>query len=301
MPPAERAALFTVAEGISGQIVDNQVAALRARSIPSLAADFASVSESVTTLAPGLSGAAVDVTNLYGLNADDLKSTQDDVQFFCGLPGAQLLVTVTIPSLPPGHYALAVVHATGSTAPQQFALILQNIGTAAQPAWMLAGYFARPLRLAGHDSVWFWQQARALKTKGDTWSAFFDYQAAAYLARPTDLFTSPNLEKLSRETAAVEPPGLPGAHPMLLSSGTESWPITGLRVDDGLGALDLRVDARVDSVSDPVAARKTALAIMSTLLAQHPGMRTAFHGLWVYETTASGQSFAVEQPCAAIP
>jgi hypothetical protein len=88
---------------------------------------------------------------------------------------------------------------------------------------------------------------------------------------------------------------------MILSGGAQSFAVTGLRIDDGLGALDLRVDTRVTDVADPVAARKNALAVMAALLAAHPGMRTAFHGLWVYETTSAGQSFAIEQPMSELP
>jgi hypothetical protein len=300
MPPTQRASLFQAAGQVGRQILDGQNAALKANSIPSLAASFNDVEQTVSSVAPQLQGATLDITNLYDLDASDLKSTEDDVQFFCGVSGSQLLVTVTLGSLPSGHYALAVLHTSEVKQPAQFSLILQNLGTATSPRWMLAGVDERPLNLADHDSVWFWTQARALKTKNDPWSSFFYYQAANYLARPSDLYTSPNLEKLSREMAAVEPNNLPGNRPMLLVNGAQSFQVTGLRLDDGLGALDLRVDVRAMSVADPVAARKDALAVMAALLAAHPGMRTAFHGFWVYETTAAGQSVAIEQPMSAL-
>jgi hypothetical protein len=301
MPPMQRASLFNAAHQVGEQILDGQDAALKANSIAPLAASFNDVEQTVTSVSPQLQGAALDITNLYDLDASDLKSTEDDVQFFCGVSGSQLLVTVTLGSLPPGHYALAVLRTSEVKQPAQFSLILQNLGNATAPRWLLAGVDERPLSLADHDSVWFWTQARALKTKSDLWSSFFYYQAANYLARPSDLYTSPNLEKLSREMAAVEPNNLPGNRPMLLANGAQSFQVTGLRIDDGLGALDLRVDVRAMSVADPVAARKDALSVMAALLAAHPGMRIAFHGLWVYETTAAGQSVAIEQPMSALP
>jgi hypothetical protein len=301
MSPSARAALFLAADRVGQQILHGQDAALKAGAIPSLAATFQDVDQTLAAVAPQLADAHLDITNLYDLDAGDLKSTENDVQFFCGVSGSQLLVTVTLGSLPPGHYALAVAHATDVKAPAQFSLVLQNTGTEASPHWLLAGLDERPSELAGRDSVWFWSQARALKTKGDDWSSFFYYQAANYLARPSDLYTSPNLEKLSREAAAVEPKNLPGGRPMLLADGAQSFQVTGLRIDDGLGALDLRVEVRAAGVADPVAARKDALAVMAALLAAHPGMRTAFHGIWVYETTPAGQSFAIEQPMSALP
>ncbi len=304
----QRASLFNAAHQLGGDVLRGDAAALKASTIPSVAGSFDGIAETVTTLGPSLTGATLTVPNLYALDAGDIQGTEDDVQFFCSVPGSPLLVTVTLGQLPKGQFALAVLHATGIKAPQQFALILQNTAAGAQntattgePHWELAGLSTRPLTMDGHDSAWFWQQARELKGKGENWSAFLYDQAATFLARPADLYTSNNLQKLSRETAAVEPEGLPGNKPMLLPVEGQTFSITGLRADATLGALDLRVDTRALSVADPVAARKDALALMAALLKQHPELRSNFHGLWVYESTSGGQTFAVEQPISALP
>ncbi len=297
----QRAALFEAGRQLGGDVLRGDTAALKAATVPSVAANFDGIAGTVTALSPGVTGATMTTTNLYALNATDLAGPEDDVQFFCSVPGAQLLVTVTLSELPKGEFALEVLHATGVKAPQQFALILQNTGSAGNPHWQLAGFFARPLTMDGHDSAWFWQQGRTLKTKGQNWSAFFYEEVAAYLARPADIYTSNNLGKLSREEAAVEPEGLPGTKPMMVPADEQSFAVTGLRADGTLGSLDLRVDTRIDSVADPVASRKNALTLMSTLLKQHPDLRANFHGLWVYESTPAGQTFAVEQPMSALP
>ena len=301
MPGDQRSALFAAAHQLGGDVLRGDVAALKAATIPSVAASFNGIAGTVATLAPSVQGATLTLTNLYALDASDLQGSQDDVQFFCSVPGAQLLVTVTLSELPKGQYALVVLHATGVEAPQQFALVLQNTGPTGAAHWLLAGFFARPLTIDGHDSTWFWRQSRELKGKAAPWSAFFYDQAAAYLARPADLYTSNNLQKLSRETAAVEPAGLPGNHPMMVPADGQSFAVTGLRADGALGTLDLRVDTKVQSTADPVAARKDAIALMEALLKQHPELRSSFHGLWVYENTAGGQTFAVEQPMSALP
>jgi hypothetical protein len=42
-------------------------------------------------------------------------------------------------------------------------------------------------------------------------------------------------------------------------------------------------------------------AVMRALLEQHPGLRTAFHGLWVYAATPGNQNpFALELPMEQI-
>jgi hypothetical protein len=296
-----RSALFDAAHQLGGDVLRGDTAALKATTIPSVAANFDGIAGTITALAPSLGGATLTVTNLYALDAGDLAGTEEDVQFFCGVPGAPLLVTVTLSELPKGQFALAVLHATGIKTPQQFAMVLQNTAPTGAPHWQLAGFFARPLTMDGHDSAWFWQQGRELKTKAEPWSAFFYDQAATYLARPADLYSSNNLQKLSRETASAEPAGLPGSKPMMVPAEGQSFAVTGLRADGTLGALDLRVDTRVDAIADPVAARKDAITLMGALLKQHPELRGNFHGLWVYENTAAGQAFAVEQPMSALP
>ena len=88
---------------------------------------------------------------------------------------------------------------------------------------------------------------------------------------------------------------------MELPAGDRSFAVTGLRADGTLGTLELRVDTEVQSVADPVAARKDALTLMAALVKEHPELRGNFHGFWVYQTTAAGQTFAVEQPMSALP
>ena len=306
MAGEDRADLFAAAHQLGGDVLRGDAAALKAATIPSVAANFDGIAGTVAALAPALGGATLTVTNLYALDANDLQSKEDDVQFFCSVAGAPLLVTVTLGELPKGQFALALLHATGVKTPQQFAMVLQNtaapaLGPKHAAHWELAGFFAKPLTMDGHDAAWFWEQGRVLKTKGQSWSAFFYDEAATYLAQPADLYSSNNLLKLSREAAGSEPAGLPGNAPMMVPADEQSFAVTGLRADSTLGQLDLRVDTKVASVADPVAARKDALTLMAVLLKQHGELRGNFHGLWVYQTTAGGQSFAVEQPMSAIP
>ncbi len=297
----QRAALFDAAHQLGGDVLRGDEPALKSATIPSVAGSFDGIAGTVASLAPSLAGATLTVVNLYALDAADLASTQDDVQFFCSVPGAPLLVTVTLGQIPKGQFALAILHATGVKEPQQFAMVLENAAPTGAPHWQLAGFFARPLTMAGHPSAWYWQQGRELKTKNQPWSAFFYEGAADFLARPADLYTSNNLQKLSRETASVEPQGLPGQKPMELPVGEQTFAVTGLRADGTLGTLELRVDTKVQSVADPVAARKDALTLMAALLKEHSELRANFHGFWVYETTPAGQTFAVEQPMSALP
>jgi hypothetical protein len=206
-----------------------------------------------------------------------------------------MLVTISIPQLPSGNYALAVTHATGIKQPQQMSLILAN-DPAGSAVWKLAGFYVRPLLSAGHGGDWYWTQARAYAAKKQQWNAYFYYQTAVYLLSPVDFISSPNLEKLQKEMDDVRPENLPGAEPMALVAGSENYQITSLHTDGSLGGLDLVVNYKTADVSDPVATRSRNVEVMKALLSQHPELREAFHGLWVFANAEHQQPYAIELP-----
>ena len=178
---------------------------------------------------------------------------------------------------------------------QQITLILQNEPTGSAQ-WKLAGLYVRPLTEAGHDGVWYWKQARQFGAKKQNWNAWFYYQTAEFLLNPADFFSSPNLEKLRKETDAVKPPELPGKSPLVVQAGGQGLEITGMRADVFQGALDLVIDYRAKGVSGPVETRAQIVELMKALLAKYPELRTGFHGLWMYAHYEQGQPFAIELP-----
>ncbi len=292
----ERTELATATLRLAGYAVAGDTASLRSSTLPSVAAQFEGIASTVEAVAPALKGAAGSLENLYLLHAEDLKAGDEEAQFFCSVPGSPLLVTLSIPQLPPGTYALAIVHANGVAKPEQMGMILAK----SAGGWQLAGFFARPLTIAGHDGVWYWSRARELAKAQQRWSAYFYYQSAQFLLTPVDFLASPNLAKLQRETAGVRPEGLPGSDggsTLTVASGEQSFPITDLHTDGALGGLDLviRYNANAGNV-DPVFARSQAVLLMQTMLKQHPELRANFHGLWVYADSPGHQPFAVELP-----
>jgi hypothetical protein len=274
------------------------VAAVKANTIASVAAQFDSIAGTIQSASPTIQGAALTIQSIYSLRAADLKSAQD-TQFFCSVPGSQLLINISIPQLPPCDYAFAVVHATGVKQPQQIAMILEN-DPAGSTQWKLAGIFVRPLTAAGHDGVWYWTQARAYANKRQQWNAYFYYQTAAYLLNPVDFLTSPNLDKLQKEMSSVRPDDLPNAEPLKVAANGQTFDITNLDTDGSLGGLDLVVHYKASDVSDPVATRSRNLEVMKALLSRHPELREAFHGLWVYANAENQRPFAIELPMSQI-
>jgi len=306
MTAADQAELAAAVTKLAGFAIAGDVTALRASTLPSVAAQFDGIAATVDGMAPALKGASLSIENLYVLHAEDLKAGDDEAQFFCSVPGSSMLVTISIPQLPPGGYALAIVHANGVSKPEQLGMILarspdaKSTAGTLKPGWMLAGFFARPLTIAGHDGVWFWTRARELAKAQQRWSAYYYYQTARLLLTPVDFLSSPNLAKLDREAAAVKPDSLLGSEAtsvMTIAAGDQSFAVTNIHTDGELGGLDLviRYNANASTV-DPVFARSQAIALMQAMLKQHPELRANFHGLWVYADSPGHQPYAVELP-----
>ena len=283
MTETDRAALVQAATALASDIQGGNAAAVKASTIPNVAAQFDGIANTIVQTAPLITGAAITIDALYSLDASDLKPAGEDTQFFCGGAGSPLHIEISIPQLPQGQWALTLVHATGVKQPQQIAFLLQKNGS-----WQLAGFFVKPLTVAGHDSLWYWTQARAFNQKGQKWNAYNYYETALYLATPADLLTSPNLEKLSQEANAVKPDGLPGEKPMVVAAGGKTFSISDIHTDGSLGGLDLVLRYAATDTSDPVAARAQNVELMKAMLAAHPELRDGFHGLWVF-AEAPGQ------------
>jgi len=299
MTEAERAALVQAARQIAVDVQSGRSADLKAATVPEVAANFTSIEQSAAALAPLMTGSTITVDAVYGLDATDAKPGDEQQQFFCDAGDNSSHVTFGIQHLPPGQFAFALVHATGVVKPQQIALLLQS--QKAGGPWLLAGFFPKPLSVAGHDGLWYWKQARIYAAKKQMWNAWLYYSTAISLLQPAGFFSSTNLEKLVEEQQAVRPADLPGTTPLTVTADGTAYKITSLRTDDALGGLDLAAHYNSTS-SDPVAGRAHTIAVMRGLLALHPELREGFHGLWVFaDAGPGGQAFALEQPMNELP
>ena len=289
MNEAQRTALVQAARNIASAMQSGNASAVQAMTIAPVKAQFDPIANTIQQAAPRLAGATITVDALYDLDASDLKTATEDTAFYCGVANSPVHMDITIPQLPKGHYALTLVHATGVKDPQQMAFLLQKDGD-----WQLAGLFVKPMLLAGHDSVWYWTKARAYNQKNQKWNAYFYYATAAYLAAPADFITSANLDKLNQEAAAAKPEGLPGAQPMVITSGNNTFPVTEIHTDGSLGGLDLVLRYTATDTSDPVAGRARNLELMKAVLAAHPELREGFHGLWVFAEAPNQRPYGNE-------
>jgi hypothetical protein len=299
MTEAQRGALAAAAKSLAALVQAGNTAGLKAETIPAVAERFDPIAAAAESAAPLIERGTITVESLYLLDSTDLKTTGEETQFFCGGADSHEVV-LTIPQLPPGMYALTILHATGVESPQSLTFLLARAAGATQ--WKLAGAFLHPLDSAGHDGVWFWTQAREFAKKAQRWNAYFYYQTAASLLAPVYFLSSPNLDKLLKEQAAVAPSGLPtNTQPMLVAgSGGKGFEVRDLHTDSSLGGLDLVIDYEAKDVSDPVAARAGNVELMKAMLAQHPELREGFHGLWAFANAPNERPFANELPMSQI-
>ena len=164
-----------------------------------------------------MEGDADGSMSIYSLNATGPESGADQAEFFCSVPSSSAAGHGDDSAIASGELCAGGAARTGVEEPQQLSLILQN-DPAGSAQWKLAGLFIRPLTAAGHDGVWYWTQARALAEKKQNWNAYFYYQTAEFLLNPVDFLSSPNLEKLQKETQEVSPAELPGQDPLILKA-----------------------------------------------------------------------------------
>ena len=289
MTEAERTALVQSAHSLASAVQSGNASAVQALTIAKVKAQFDPIANTIEQTAPLLAGATITIDALYGLDASDLKTAAEDTVFYCGVANSPVHVDVTIPQLPQGQYALVLVHATGVKQPQQMAFLLQKNGD-----WQLAGLFVKPLLVAGHDSVWYWTKARAFNQKNQKWNAYFYYTTAAYLAAPADFMTSANLDKLNQEAEGAKPEGVPGAQPMVITSGNNTFPVNQMHTDGSLGGLDLVLRYSTADTADPVASRARNLELMKAMLQAHPELRDGFHGLWVFAEAPNQRPYGNE-------
>ncbi len=299
IPPATRDPLAAAATTLALEIAANNSTAIRAAAIPDLQADFPSVAALIAQTAPHLTPGTPQLEQLYLLDAST-NPTNQDTQFYCTLNASTAEADFTIPQLPPGLYAFAMLAFDTPANPYRLSMLLRQ----ESGAWHLAGLYPKPLtaQVSGvsHDGLYFWTQSRALAKESYPWSAWLYLQQAQSLLIPAPFVSSTHLEKLAAELSTATPPAaanISAESPLVLKapSGTE-FRLTALSVTDTLGPdkLDIAEHLKVDALGDPALARQRNLDAAQALLAAHPELRKFFHGVLVSAEAPKTPPYATE-------
>ncbi len=295
----DRDALAAVGQRLSAAVIGQDDAFLQADLLPAEAADWSGIKDAVDSAAPLVKGGQVQLQALYILDARTATATAD-TQFFCSNPTGSLTVTMTMPSLPPGRYAVVLADAVGAPLAGQIGLVLAWDSAASPAVWKLAGVSVRQGMIGGHDGVWYWERARQLVKDDQPWSAWCSYAMARVLLVPVDFLSSPNLDRLVQEQSLIKN-SPQDALPYTIPDGERTWKIVAVGVDTSLRQADLGVAYEAAGVTDPAAQRTEAIAALAALLKAHPGLRTNFHGMWAYAVRDGKRTAVLELPMDKIP
>lgn len=292
MAIAENSALTAAALNFAGWVKTNDVAGVKAATVPEFAKNFDGIAAAINDTAQRIAGDALSLTNLYILDASD-DTAAKDTQFFCNLSNTTGEVIFSLPALPPGRYAFATVRAQGPQTAWNLSFILRQSGG----SWQLAGFISRPAMAAGHDGLWYWMQARVYAKQGQHWNAWLYYAEADALLAPVDFVSSTNRDKLHAEQESAQPPqlaanGISAEHP--LSAGGFSFTAIGTQESLDGKSLELGVHVTAADVSNPAAVRQRSMTALHALLGAYPELRGAFTGAWVYADAPGQSSFGIE-------
>lgn len=298
---AQRTTFTGEAHTFAAIVQSGDTQALRAKILPAIASDFDGIAATVTNLKPLVQTATMTVDSVYLLDASKDAPGAERTQFFCGSP----IVVLTFNGIPPGTYALVILHATGVQQPQQISLILAATtpgASAPTNQWQLAGFYAKPMIHADHDGLWYWTSARKYAQTKDNWTAYLYYHIAEGLLSPVDFLSSPNLQKLQQESQEVHPKDFPADKTQVsISAQGSTYSLSAVDTTTQFGGLDLDVHyipnpTQAAQLRTPTEARKQVTDVMMALLAEHPGLRPAFHGMWVHADQGDSSLFALELP-----
>jgi hypothetical protein len=263
---------------------------LKEMAIPSVAADFAGIQMAVRDNQEAFAGAQVSVRPPFLLEAQG-KEALARAEFLCGVfgksgqtPDSAVFV---IPNLPPGTYAVVIVDATGNV-PHTLSLVLQKVGN----DWKLAGFYAKPVEVAGHDGKWFWERAREFKTKGQTRNAWLYYNQARDLLAPVPFMSTMATDEIYDEAEPLRPQDLPSnGNPVDLSADGRTYRLTSLFAVGADSDVDLVVKFQTPDISNSNRVYQDNVSLIKVLVAKHPEFRDGFAAIIARAVDPSGKDF----------
>jgi len=296
MHPPDQAAIADAGTRLLQAIAGQDEATIKSALLPAETDEWSGIQSAVEQAGPLIGGGHLQFRDAFLLDAS-MQAATVDTDFFCSNTSGSMNITLSMHDLPPGRYAVLLADSLGSPLAGQVGLVLAWNPQVSQ--WQLAGLSVRPGTFDGHDGVWYWRRARSVAT-ADPWTAWYDYDLAAYLQLPFDFISSPNLQKLRQEQEHIVPAPRT-AFPLTLPQGDRSWKIDSVVLDTSLREPDLAVVYESTGVTDPAAQRTEATSVLSAFLKAQPGIRANFHGLWAVAVRNGQRTPVMELPMTQIP
>ncbi|MGO9649061.1 MAG: hypothetical protein ACLPOO_13510 [Terriglobales bacterium] len=291
-------------EGVAKRYFDmaarGDIAALKQNSIASLAANFSSIEAAVKDSQPNFAGAQAQPRPPFLLKIEGDKPIES-AEFLCGVfsKNGQTAnsAAFVIPNLAPGSYGMVTLELSSSQKPQTVSFVLQQQG----PDWKIGGFYVHASQVAGHDSDWFADKARAFKTKGQNRDAWLYYLQARELAVPVPFMYTQTTDKLYDESQAVKPSDLPmDGNTVDLTAGGKTYKLTTMFPVAVAQDLDVVVKYQATDVSHTTETYQSNMAVIHALVAKYPELRDAFGGVVARAVEPSGRDYGSMLPMKEI-
>jgi hypothetical protein len=295
MEPATRNLLQATALRYFDMAAKGDVAGLRQNAIAGVASDFGGIEAAVRDNQPNFAGAQATIRATFLLQVDG-KEALARAEFLCGVFGKQGQTSnsavFVIPNLPPGDYGVAILD-VASKAPSTLSFVLQKVGS----DWKLAGFYARPLQVAGHSGQWFLDRAREFKAKGQNRNAWLYFMQARDLMAPVPFMSTMATDKIYDEMQPVQPADLPAAgNTVELVAGGKTYKLTQM-FPAGLGTdLDLVVKYASANVSNSNLTYQENVALIKALMGKYPELRDGFAAVIARAVEPSGRDYGTMLP-----
>ena len=281
-----RKALEGAAKQAFDQTARGDVQGLQASAIPSLQSNFSGIAGAVNDNKDAFPGAKPQIRSIYLL--DTGSNPGPDGTFYCGVFGATGMSPSTaefdIPGLPVGKYAVVIQDFVGNKGPYAITTIFQDAG-----GWKLAGHYIRPGSTVGHDGLWYLQQARDYKNKGQAHNAWFYYITSWDLLAPVTFMNSNMLSKITQESNKIMPKDVPaGGKPVAFTAGGKTYNISDMSIFRNGNNLDLSMKYSVPSTADFNGTQADARNLANAMIAQYPELKDGFNNVWVHAIDPNG-------------
>ena len=283
-PTEIKSALDTAARQVYDRAAAADIAGLQANSIPSLQSSFNGVAAAVNDNKAAFPGAKPQLRTSFFIDNNPASS---DGRFYCGVFGAGGLGANTaefdISGLPAGKYGIVIQDFVGNKGPYSFTTIFQDMN-----GWKLGGLHIRAESAMGHDGIWYLQQARQYKAKGQNHNAWFYYVTSWQLLAPVEFMDSSVLSKITQESGGIQPKDVPTGNPVNFNANGKNYSITDMSVFRTDTTFDLSVRYTAANTADFNATQAEARNVANALVAQYPELKEAFNNVWVHAIGPNG-------------
>ena len=291
MDDAARNAITAAGQKFFDMASKGDVTSMQQNSIPSLAANFGSISAIVKDRQPELAGAQATVKSVFLLEADG-TAPLPNAEFYCGVFGKNGQTAnsaiFNLSNLPPGKYGVVILTVASPKGKTHFSVIVQQEGN----DWKLGGLYIKPADIAGHDGDWYLSKAREYKSKGQMHDAWLYYLQAADMLSPLSFMSTQATDKMYEEFQGARPADFPAADkPADLSAGGAAYKLTRMSPAQVGNDLDLLVRYQVADASNANQSYQSNMAVMKALVTKYPELRDAFSGIEARAVDSSGHDY----------